>query len=74
MNKIEVLYEKGEENYSSVISNVGGSVLTFADTFEELKTETEEALKFHIEGLEESEIPEILKGEYELAFKELKDE
>ncbi|MFD2033313.1 type II toxin-antitoxin system HicB family antitoxin [Belliella marina] len=57
------------DNYGAYSEVVPGCVAT-NDTFEGVKESYREALEFHLEGMKEDgdEIPELLKGEYELEF------
>lgn len=73
MEQIKVLVDWCGKNYASYISDqsICGVVITTAKTFEKLKKETEEELKFHLEGCiaDGDSIPESIKnGDYELVY------
>lgn len=73
MEQIKVTVDWCGKNYASYISDprIYGVVLSTGKTFEKLKQETEEGLKFHLEGCiaDGDPIPEsIKKGEYELVY------
>lgn len=57
-----------QENYGASSDDVPGCVATHK-TLEGVKRAYESALGFHLEGLEADEIPDRLKGDYELVFK-----
>lgn len=56
-----------EDNYGAASDAVLGCVATHK-TFEGIKAAYTSALEFHLEGLREDEVPEVLKGEYKLEF------
>lgn len=66
MKKIGVFID-WNQNFGAVSDLVPGCVAT-GKTFEEVKENYFSALEFHLEGLEEKEIPKELKGNYELEF------
>ena len=70
MDKVIVTVELSENNYSAFLEELPGCVST-GKTFEELKSNIKEAVEFHLDGMREDgdEIPEVLKGEYQLAFR-----
>ncbi len=69
MNKLKVVIESGENNYSAYIEGVGG-IGVVGDTIEEIRKNMEEAVAFYIDVAKEdgSPIPEKLQGEYEFEF------
>ena len=70
MEKVTVdIYYTGN-NYSAHAPILLGCVST-ADTLSEMKKNIKEAIEFHVESsLEDGDsIPEVFKGEYELAFR-----
>lgn len=70
MEKVTVIFGRTENNYSACIEGLDGFVCT-ADTFDELKTEVSEGLKFHIEGIREENypIPAMFQSEYEFTYR-----
>lgn len=56
------------DNYGASSEDILGCVATHS-TLEGVKRAYTDALKFHLEGLEEDEIPEKVKGNYKLVFK-----
>lgn len=66
MEKIKVTVD-WLDNFGAVSDMVPGCVATH-QTFEGIKTAYASALAFHLEGLDDDETPECLKGEYELEF------
>ena len=65
MEKIIVNVAWCDKNFGgSLGSNVPGSVVFTAPTFEALQKETKDSLEFHVEGLLENveEVPEWLKN------------
>lgn len=51
-----IVIEKAAENYSAYVPDLPGCVATGA-TIDEVETEIGEAIRFHIEGLEEDGLP-----------------
>ena len=51
-----VVIEKAEGNYSAYVPDLPGCVAT-GSTIDEVETEIGEAIRFHIEGLEEDGLP-----------------
>ena len=72
MEKVIVDVAWCDRNYGgSLGSNVPGTVVFTAPTFEVLQKEAKESLEFHIEGLMENgeDVPEWLKnGDYEFEY------
>jgi predicted RNase H-like HicB family nuclease len=70
MNKVTVLIGKTENNYSAMVEGLDGFVCA-ADTFNELKMEVEEGVRFHIEGMvmDGDLIPIAFKKGYEFTYK-----
>lgn len=66
MEKVKVFID-WDINFGAVSELVAGCVAT-GKTFEEVKENYTSALEFHLEGLEEKEIPNELKGDYKLEF------
>lgn len=69
MRRLEAIVEKTESGYSAFIEEVPGVIAT-GENFDEIKTNLNEALEFHLEGLKEfgEEIPDVLQEEYSLSF------
>jgi predicted RNase H-like HicB family nuclease len=67
MDKLTVIVEFAKSNYAAYVAEIIGCVAT-GKTFEELRNNIEEAIKFHIEGMKEDgeEIP--FTSPYELSF------
>ncbi|MBQ7735865.1 MAG: type II toxin-antitoxin system HicB family antitoxin [Bacteroidales bacterium] len=73
MEHIKVIVDWCGKNYASYISDprINGVVLSTGKTFEKLKQETEDGLKFHLEGCiaDGDPIPEAIRnGDYELVY------
>lgn len=70
MEKIVVTVGMTEKNYSAHVTIGDGIVVATGKTFEELKTQMNEAVEFHLEGMREDgdEIPEGFNSVYELVF------
>lgn len=73
MEKIIVKVDWCGKNYASYINDprINGLVVSTGKTFEELQKETEESLRFHIEGciVDGDVIPESIRnGDYELVY------
>lgn len=72
MEKITVKVAWCNQNFSASLSdNVPGAVVFTANTFSELQRETEESLRFHVEGMIEDgdDVPQWLAdGDYELVY------
>ena len=66
MQKIKVIID-WDENFGAVSDLVDGCVAT-GKTFNQIKENYASALEFHLEGLEQEEIPPELSGKYELEF------
>jgi len=68
MRKLIINIDWLPENYAAAHTDI--PVVATGSTVEEVKTEFKEALEFHIEGIIEDgeELPEELKGTYELFF------
>lgn len=66
MQKIKVIID-WDENFGAFSELVDGCVAT-AKTFDQVKENYTSALEFHLEGLENVEIPAELSGDYELEF------
>ena len=72
MEKIKVDVQWCDKNFgASLGDNVPGAVVLTAKTFEELKREVPETLKFHVEGMiaDGEDIPQWLRdGDYEFEY------
>ena len=70
MNKLTVIIESAEGNYSAYIQGIDGIVAT-GSTMDEVKVNIAEAIDFFKESCLEDgdELPEVLKGYYQLEFK-----
>lgn len=72
MEKIKVDVQWCDKNFgASLGDNVPGAVVLTAKTFEELKREVAETLKFHVEGMiaDGEDIPQWLRdGDYEFVY------
>lgn len=62
--KVKIVWN---DNYGAVSDTVPGCVATHK-TLDGVKEAYASALKFHIEGSETDELPECVRGEYELEF------
>lgn len=67
MNKIKIIIEKSTDSYGAYAENVTG-IYGAGDTADECKQSILDAIET-VKTFEDSQIPEILKGEYELIFK-----
>ena len=72
MEKIKVDVQWCDKNFgASFGDNVPGTVVLTAKTFEELKREVPETLKFHVEGMiaDGDDVPQWLRdGDYEFEY------
>lgn len=70
MERITVVIEKCEHNFSAYIDGIDGIAVT-GETIDGIKQRMAEAIQFYVEVAQEEglEVPEALKGDYELAFK-----
>ena len=71
MEKIKAKIGWSGDNYSCVVEDVCGLVVTIANTLEGIKKEIKAALEFHVEGLleDEDDVPEFLvHGKYDIEF------
>lgn len=72
MEKIKVDVQWCDKNFgASLGNNVPGAVVLTAKTFEELKREVPETLKFHVEGMiaDGDDVPQWLRdGDYEFEY------
>jgi predicted RNase H-like HicB family nuclease len=69
MRKVIVTVELSDSNYAAYLEKLPGCVST-GQTFDELKENIKEAVKFHLDGvLEDGDgIPKEFTGDYELTF------
>jgi predicted RNase H-like HicB family nuclease len=72
MERIRVDVSWCNKNFSASLGeNVPGAVVFTADSFAELQKETEESLRFHVEGMIEDgdDVPQWLRdGDYEFEY------
>ena len=72
MEKIRVDVQWCEKNFGAALGdNVPGAVVLTAKTYEELRREVPETLRFHVEGMVEDgdDVPQWLRnGDYELEY------
>lgn len=70
MERVTVIIEKSDHNFSAYIEGIDGIAVT-GDTIDEIKQRMAEAIQFYVEVAQEEglEVPEPFKGEYELSFK-----
>ena len=71
MEKIKAKIGWSGDNYSCIVEDVCGLVVTTVNTLEGIKKEIKAALEFHIEGLleDEDDVPEFLVyGKYDIEF------
>lgn len=66
MKNIKVIID-WDENFGAFSEEMIGCVAT-GKTFEEVKQNYESALEFHIEALDEEDIPKDFTGKYQLEF------
>jgi len=70
MKTVTVIVGKTENNYSAVVEELDGFVCT-AKSFQLLKKEVEEGVKFHLQGLIEDNdaVPEPFNDEYGFIYR-----
>lgn len=70
MEKVLVTVGMTEKNYAASVNIGDGIVVATGKTFEELKSQMEEAVAFHLDGMREDgdEIPEVFHSVYELVY------
>ncbi|MDR1884169.1 MAG: type II toxin-antitoxin system HicB family antitoxin, partial [Prevotella sp.] len=70
MKKVIITVGITDNNYSAHVNIGDGIAVATGKTFDELKTQMEEAVDFHLEGMREDgdEIPEVFNSEYELVY------
>jgi predicted RNase H-like HicB family nuclease len=56
MMRYAVIIEKAADNYSAYVADLPGCIAT-GETVAEVERELREAIRFHIEGLEEDGLP-----------------
>lgn len=56
MMRYAVVIEKAEGNYSAYVPDLPGCV-SVGDTIEEVKQNIQEAIEFHLEGIQEDGLP-----------------
>lgn len=68
--KLAVIVEFADNNLSAYVKDVDGITVTGKD-LKEIKNSTKEAVSLYVETCKEMgiEIPDVLKGDYELIFK-----
>ncbi len=69
MEKVTVIIERAEHNYSAYLKGIDG-IVTTSDTVERIRSNIREAIDLYIEVAREdgSFIPEPLRGDFELEF------
>ena len=70
MQTVRAVVEKADKNFSAYLDSIDGVVAT-GSTFDEVKKNMSQAIDEFIQVCNEygSEIPEELKGEYEISFR-----
>ena len=70
MKTLKIIIERAENNYSAFIDGVDGIIAT-GNSVDEIKSNMISAIEAYVEECKElgCELPEALKGEYELCFK-----
>nr|DAI42912.1 MAG TPA: putative nuclease of the RNAse H fold, HicB family [Caudoviricetes sp.] len=70
MKTLKIIIERAENNYSAFIDGVDGIIAT-GNSVDEIKSNMVSAIEAYVEECKElgCELPETLKGEYELCFK-----
>ena len=70
MNKLTVIIESAPNNFGAYIKEIDG-ITAIGYTLSEMKHKMEEAIEVYKEFCEEDgyDIPELLKGDYQLIFK-----
>lgn len=70
MKTLRIIIERADNNYSAYIDGVDG-IVTTGNTIDEIKANMVSAIETFVTECKElgCEIPENLKGEYELSFK-----
>jgi predicted RNase H-like HicB family nuclease len=68
-NKVTIIIEHAGTNFSAYVADVDG-IAVVGDSIDEIKTSMFDAIVDYVEVSEECslEIPDILKGDYELVF------
>jgi len=67
MKQIRAILELGKDGYGVSFIEIN-NVFAFGETVEKAKLDASEALKFYIDVENKENLPEILKGEYEIKF------
>ncbi|MGL4332245.1 MAG: type II toxin-antitoxin system HicB family antitoxin [Bacteroidales bacterium] len=70
MNQLLVIIERAEGNYSAYLSDIDG-ITTTGSTIDEIKNNICESIELYVEGCKIAgvDVPEQLKGDYQLLFK-----
>lgn len=70
MAELNVIIEQTENNYAAYIEGIDG-IATTGRTVDEIKSNMAEAIEFYVDTCKEMglEVPEQLKGDYNLVFK-----
>lgn len=70
MNKILVLLEKADQNYSAYLPELEGCIVT-GSTIHEIRHNVREAVDFHLEGMKESGlgIPDVFQEDFDFEYK-----
>jgi len=67
MNTIKIIIEKSSDHYSAYADNCDG-IYGAGNTVEEAKENVLEGLRLLIESRPANQLPEMLKGEYEIVY------
>ena len=70
MNRVLVIMEKSDQNYSAYLPDLDGCIAMGQD-IHEIRAQIIEAVTFHLEGLREAglTVPEIFHQDFEFEFK-----
>ena len=70
MNRVLVIIEKSDQNYSAYLPVLDGCIATGQD-IHETRAQITEAVTFHLEGLREAglTVPEVFQQDFEFEFK-----
>lgn len=66
--KLKIIIEKTKDMYSAYAENEGVGIFTGGDTVDEVKKEVKVVISLLKEHNSEENIPDILKGEYEIVY------
>ncbi|OAV75993.1 hypothetical protein Barb7_00357 [Bacteroidales bacterium Barb7] len=65
--KLKAVISGGKDLYGVWIEDVKG-IFSDGETLEQTKRNLQEAIQLHIQGEDEADIPEALRGEYEIEY------